>query len=374
MRISRQQVTRNATLDPGQTTGNGTRQAPSIVAEENQLRESSRVHGGTSGSNENALSVISKRFEAYPSSVWVRAIASFGTHFPEYGYNHPTELKWSSDQTSDHHKLKMMAMLVVTARYLPQGVIDDSTEQRRFVVTELQSRLTETPSLALVQAYHLVGVLEWGEGNTYAAWIYVGIAIRMLQSLLSTKDSTHVAPPQVSQTPARQVAELESRTYWSCALLDKQVSNGRNRSNILPPAGVEVPFPTSDDVFILGLMSAPASAANLLTQDGCIDYAVLGMAEIQKPLFMRMIPIGMSIWSKIHRWVALGGRKQSGMVDPLNSPWRGTSQWAMMRAELQLWRDAHHPQYRFPETTVMAHKHLHQAEAFVHLNLIYHLR
>jgi hypothetical protein len=87
-----------------------------------------------------------------------------------------------------------------------------------------------------------------------------------------------------------------------------------------------------------------------------------------------MLALGMKTWSKIHQWVALGGRKQPGMMDNENSPWKPTSQWALMREELQLWRDAHHPRHKYPETPIMAHVYLQQAAPIVHLNLVYYLR
>ena len=123
-----------------------------------------------------------------------------------------------------------------------------------------------------------------------------------------------------------------------------------------------------------GPISAPAFGACTLTHHGNVDYALLRDLEMQRPSFMRMLAVGMNIWSKIHQWVALGGRKQAGMVDCENSPWRPTSQWAIMREELRLWRDAHHPHHKFPETPILAHVYLHQAAPVVHLNLLYYLR
>jgi len=262
-----------------------------------------------------------------------------------------------------------MALLVVAARYLRGEVTDDIPEQHKFVVAEIQHCLTDSPSLALIQAYQLIALYEWGEGHTYSAWIYVGVAMRMLQWLLATKDQTHTNPPRTSQ-----ITEVECRTYWSCVSLEKQVSTGRGRPALSSLRDPIPPFPTSDDEFLFGPISASADAAHTLTHDGIVDYALLRNLELQKPVCVRMLAIGTNIWSKIHQWVALGGRKQPRMVDVDNSPWRPTSQWAMMRKELEMWRDAHHPRHRYPETPIMAHVYLQQAVPVVHLNLVYYLR
>lgn len=312
------------------------------------------------------LSKVREQFEKYPSNIWTRAVVIFRTHFPEYGYNHPEDLNLPSDMTSDHHRLKLMVLLAVTTRYFRQEIPDSIPEQYQFVVTELQHCLTDPPSLALIQAYQLIALYEWGEGHTYSAWVYVGIAIRMLQSLLATRDQMHITQYRVT--------EVESYTYWSCALLEKQVINGRGRSALLNSREPTPPYPASDEDFLFGPVSAPANAAHMITHHGDVDYTLLRDLEMQKPVFVRMLTLGTDIWSKIHQWVALGGRKQPGMMDLENSPWKPTSRWAMMREELQLWRDAHHPRQKYPETPIMAHVYLHQAAPVAHLNLVYYLR
>jgi len=322
----------------------------------------------------NPPSKVRHQFEKYPSIIWTRAVVTFRTHFPEYGYNHPKELELSGDATSDHQRIKLLALLAVTARYLRREAIADTPEQPQFVVIELQHCLADPPTLALIQAYQLIALYEWGEGHTYSAWIYVGVAIRMLQSLLATKNQPQTTPLHSSQHIAYRLTEVESRTYWSCALLEKQVNNGDGRPALLSLRDPVPPFPTGDDDYLFGPISAPAHAAHTLTQRGDVDYALLRDLEIQKPVFVRMLAFGTNIWSKIHQWVALGGRKQPGMMDHDNSPWKPTSQWAMMKEELQLWRDAHHPRHKYPETPIMAHVYLNQAAPVVHLNLIYYLR
>jgi hypothetical protein len=196
----------------------------------------------------------------------------------------------------------------------------------------------------------------------------------MLQSLLATKDQLQVTLLRSSQHIACELPEVECRTYWSCALLEKQVGNGRGRPTLLTLREPIPPFPTSDNDFLFDSISSPANAAHKIMNQGDVDYALLRDLELQKPVFVRMLALGMNIWSKIHQWVALGGRKQPGMVDVDNSPWRPTSQWAVMRGELQSWRDAHDPRHKYPETSIMAHVYMHQAAPVVHLNLVYYLR
>ena len=311
-------------------------------------------------------SKIQQQSEKYPSTIYIRAVIVFRTHFPEYDYNHPEELDLPGDVISDHHRLKLMALLAVTARYFRQENAEDVSEQHQSVVTELQHCLTDPPSLALIQAYQLIALCEWGEGHTYSAWVYVGIAIRMLQSLLATRNQM-----QITQY---RLTEVESRTYWSCALLEKQVVDGRGRPALLNPLELVPPYPASDEDFLFAPITAPAQESHAILHHEQVNYTLLHDLEMQKPVFVRMLALGTNIWSRIHQWVALGGRKQPGMMDPENSPWKVASQWAMMKEELQLWRDAHHPRQKYPETPIMAHVYLHQAAPVVYLNLLYYLR
>lgn len=375
VRASREAGPKNVPADQRETEEGDSRQSRPIVVEELRPADPSEIHESNLALSAVPLdppSNVRQQFEKYPSTIWIRAIIAFRAHFPEYGYNHPEELGLPSDVMSDHHRLKSMALLAVTARYLRWDTVDDLPDHHEFVVSELQHCVTDPPSLALVVVYHLIALYHWGEGHTYAAWLYVGIAIRMLQSLLAAKDQI---PLQPSQHLAYRFTEAESRTYWSCALLEKQVSNGRGRPNTLSLRDPIPPLPTSDDDFLFGPISAPANAAHtIITHHGDVNYTLLRDLEMQKPMFMRMHALGMNTWSKIHKWVALGGRKQPGMMDHDNSPWKPTSQWAMMRAELQLWRDAYQPRYKYPETPIMAHVYLHRAAPVVHLNLVYYLR
>jgi hypothetical protein len=370
VRISRGASNHNESVNPRETRGSDIRLSRSVGVEELRPPNPSKISDGNLDvPSSPPWSKIRQRFEEYPSNTWARATIIFRTHFPEYGFNHPSELESSSDVISDYHRLKLTALLSVAARYEKQETSGDIPNQHQFVLTELQHCLTDTPSLALVQAYHLVALYEWGEGRTYPAWIYVGVAIRMLQSLLAIKDQTHVRLSQPSR-----MTEVESRTYWSCALLEKHVSNSKGRPALLSLREPVPPFPTSDDDFLFGPISASAREDHAVAHHGSVDYTLLRNIELEKPVFVRMLALGMDIWSRIHQWVALGGRKQPRMMDPDNSPWKATSQWAMMREELQLWREAHHPRHKFPETPIMAHVYLHQAAPVVHLNLVYYLR
>lgn len=374
VRNHRDPSTHNVTADRNETGADDSRLSRSVVEEELRPADQSNISDSNLRCTTNSPWNVQHQFENHPSTTWTRAIIVFRTRFPEYGYFHPDEVESPIDASRDHHRLRLMALLAVVARYCGGDNTDNMLDQHRLIVVELQRRITDPPSVTLIHAYHLMGLWEWGEGHTYSAWIYVGIAIRMLQSLLAAKGQTFVEPPTSYQSNTHEVTEVESRTYWACALLDKQVSNGRGRPALLSLRDPVPPFPTSDDEFVFGPMTVPALGAHNLTHYGDVDYALLHNLEMQKPVFIRTLALGMNIWSKIHRWVALGGRKQPGMVDHENSPWRPTSQWAIMREELRLWRDAHHSRHKYPETSIMAHAYLHQTASVVHLNLVYYLR
>jgi len=243
VRSHRTAISANVPFDRAQTREDETQESRYTAVNEPRPANPPEMFDSDLAAPSSSLSTVQQHFEKYPSTIWTRATIMFKTHFPEYGYLHPDELERSSDAATDHHRLKLMALLAVTARYLRRELTEDMSEHQQFVATELQRRLTDPPSLALVQAYHLIGLWEWGEGHTYPAWIYVGIAIRMLQSLLAAKDHTH------------KVTEVESRTFWSCALLEKHVSNGRGRSVLLSLCNLSPPFPLSDDDFVWSHLS-----------------------------------------------------------------------------------------------------------------------
>ena len=158
--------------------------------------------------------------------------------------------------------------------------------------------------------------------------------------------------------PSEPLSTSESRTVWTCFVVDRLLSCGRQRPALLRLEEMEIDLPSSDEAYALGSpLSFPIPKTNL-----GFDYS------------FRIILQGLDIWSVIHGWAAEGGRKHDGMTEPEHCPWQPTAYWAQIKSRLQNWRNSQEWSLRYPETRVNTHVHFRRGEVFAYINLIYYVR
>ncbi|KAH7149029.1 hypothetical protein B0J13DRAFT_550517 [Dactylonectria estremocensis] len=297
---------------------------------------------------------ISHVFGQIPRDRFVRAANVFQSQFPELGFLHPSDLDYDEADIDAVQMLRLLALLAVSSRHLDGCETSFNASNVPLVTKELHSRLVSAPSLYLVQAFLILSLCNWGEGNGFNAWMHAGIASRMAQGLLGTK---------LSNIAKGSMSELEKRTLWSCFAVDKLLSCGKRRQTMFDLVGMEHLFPLNDADFAFGERNAPLG--HVPARISTIDF---GPGD-----FFLIIIKGLHIWSKIHSWTAEGGRRQSGMAEEEQCPWQESSQWSRMMRELLQWRSSQNVRLRYPETKVSSHAHLKQAEKFGYVNLIYYV-
>lgn len=285
-----------------------------------------------------------------------KAIISFQAQFPEFGFLHPDDLDHQGEltQLSDIRKLRLIAIYVVAGRYnqsLPLARIDTA-----FIMQELHKRVA-CPNLLLIQSFLIMSLYTWGKGDSFNAWMSVGIASRMAQGILNV---------HISSSRKRPLSEKERRTFWTCFAMDRLLSCGKGRPVMLTWETMDIPLPGKHTSFVYG---EPALED---TADGRILTSAQALYSMDD--YFAIIVRGLDIWSKVHTWTVEGGRKQPSMTEPEQCPWEITSQWKLMKQELQTWRESQHLQLRYPETKASIHIHLRQAEKFGYINLIYYVR
>ena len=113
----------NVSLDRTEARNDESRESGITVADELRSAIPPEVYDSDLAAPSTSLSAIQQHFEKYPLTIWIRATIMFKTHFPEYGYFHPDELERHGEVMTDHHRLKLMALLAVTARYLRLSLI-----------------------------------------------------------------------------------------------------------------------------------------------------------------------------------------------------------------------------------------------------------
>ncbi|KAI1132008.1 hypothetical protein F5Y10DRAFT_284962 [Nemania abortiva] len=310
---------------------------------------------------------LASHFAGIDASVFAQAVATFRVQFPECGFLHPSDLERVSSDVPDDEKLRLLAILAVSCRYLGESADVRRAEHATLLTEELQCRITAPPTLSLIQCFLIMAIYEWGEGIGYSAWMYAGIAARMAQVYRATKtEITERDPKASSNTPI--LSEVEIRTMWTYFAIDKLLSCGKQRPAMMKPEDIEVRMPQSEEDFVFGTEPRGLVSFEDLMGDKSLRKETSG------PGFHFCILIrGLDIWHKIHSWIVDGGRKQPRMTEPENCPWNSTSQWAKLKEQLLHWREDQDSRLKYPGTKVATHVHFRQGEVFAYINLLYYL-
>jgi hypothetical protein len=311
---------------------------------------------------------VACHFAEIDSSIFTQAVATFRVQFPECGFLHPSDLEHVSVEVPEDDKLRLIAILAVSCRYLGESADNRPAEHAALLVRELQCRITAPPTLSLIQCFLIMALYEWGEGIGYSAWMYTGIAARMAQVYRATKIEASEPDSRAISTHA-VLSEVEVRTMWTYFAIDKLLSWGKQRPAMMKPEDIEVRMPQSEEDFVFGTEPREPLSFEDLTRD-----TTLRTRTSSSGFHFCVLVRGLDIWHKIHSWIVDGGRKQSRMTESENCPWKPTSQWAKLKEQLLRWREDQDPRLRYPETKVATHVHFRQGEAFAYINLLYYLR
>ncbi|GFF60336.1 ATPase WRNIP1 homolog C26H5.02c [Aspergillus udagawae] len=178
----------------------------------------------------------------------------------------------------------------------------------------LADKSFQSPNTHISQALLVMALYEWGSREFHRAWIYIGIAIRIMQAL----NSHRIAPYPLEPSPP---AERDA------------------------VGGIGQEFTRRCE----------------------------GTAPLDITRSFEVLVTGFDIWTDVMAFVLNDGRRAPGMCTANKCPWVPESTWGKTRQRLETWRANQHHRLRYPENTVVAHKTLGFGESFTYLNLLYYL-
>lgn len=187
------------------------------------------------------------------------------------------------------HPLLLLGFLTLTARFHPQLVAHHSPPSSNrpsnplvaseYYASALKARISGNfgdglgqASLARVQAMIMIAIHEWGHCEGSKAFISLGVAIRYSQLLgLQYQDDLDDEPlarsipfnPDLQQSSEAEQnsgddsdafieEEIRRRTFWACFILDRYLSNGKHRPQMLRVGDLRVQLPVSERAFLFG--------------------------------------------------------------------------------------------------------------------------
>jgi hypothetical protein len=197
---------------------------------------------------------------------------------------------------------------------------------------------------------------DWGAGNGGRAWIYLGMAIRLVEVL----DLCREPKMPTDRRPTREEfidAEVRRRTAWTCFLMDSLLSGGKRRKRSLEASDMNIQLPCEKESFVFG---EPVCTEHLERLHRPSSYSIpqgeLGIIAYS----MRAA----NIWGKVARWAC---------SDVINTelPWSHSSQFRTLVQDLENWKSSLPPRLQYDLFALHSHNAVDQGQAFCYMHCIH---
>ena len=197
---------------------------------------------------------------------------------------------------------------------------------------------------------------DWGAGNGRRAWIYLGMAIRLIEVM----DITQEPKTPRNRKPTREEfieAEVRRRTAWTCFLMDSLLSGGRGRKRSLAAVDMAIQLPCEREDFVFG---EPVCTQRL---DGTTHMPPLSLAVGELGIIAYSLRAA-NIWGKVARWACSEELKNQ-------LPWDDYSQFQHLTYELGNWKSSLPPRLQYELFSLHSHNAVDQGQAYCYMHCIY---
>ncbi|EWG36050.1 hypothetical protein FVEG_00215 [Fusarium verticillioides 7600] len=313
---------------------------------------------------------VDEHLARLPIGIILKALNIFTAKFPELRILQASAfIKEYQTARSKESKALLATILAITRKQCSIVTGDwlrslkSSECYASYAWSTLSDAILQPPKVQVVQALLILTLYEWGVREYHKAWMHCGIAIRIMQSLHSSRVSPH--PLDMSQNNDTDVMAIavEARTYWACFIMDCTINSGTYNPRMLPMSEMhklKVPRPLNYTDFAFGFDAA--SLDHICTGD------LSGLAQS-----FETIATGFDIYAQAMSFVFNNGRCAPGMCAPENCPWVPGSAWSQCRDRLEEWRKSQHERLCYPQHSVVVHMTLGHGESFIYLNMLYYL-
>jgi hypothetical protein len=195
---------------------------------------------------------------------------------------------------------------------------------------------------------------DWGAGNGRRAWIYLGMAIRLVEVMDLTREVD-----MSKKRPTREEfieAEVRRRTAWTCFLMDSLLSGGKGRKRSLVADDMAIQLPCEREGFVFG---QPVCTEHL---DGRLHMPPLSL-EVGELGIIAYSLRAANIWGKVARWACSEELKAE-------LPWE-PSQYQRIFSELQEWKTKLPPRLQYDLFSLHSHNAVDQGQAYCYMHSIY---
>ncbi|KAH6961816.1 fungal-specific transcription factor domain-containing protein [Ilyonectria sp. MPI-CAGE-AT-0026] len=252
-----------------------------------------------------------------------RALLSAADLYFRYCHNQPYSL---FHEENFRHRLAShtlpvylrLAFLATANRFSHLGHVHRTTgalstyadEAWALVVKHSTSATEQAEALLIAQTIHLLCVIDYSDGRCTAAWIKLGLAIRIAQCYrFNVEPDSHLDPWE---------REEYRRVFWSIYLLDKLISCGRERPPAIHDRDCRLCLPSNEQAFrecsettspTLGQLIGDAPAVTTLPAHSHFSLVILMAATLNRVVHYVLREDMQSVdavpWSSASRYSAL---------------------------------------------------------------------
>ncbi|WAO90020.1 Zn(2)-C6 fungal-type domain-containing protein [Fusarium falciforme] len=319
---------------------------------------------------------VDEHLARLPIGVVLKALNIFTAKFPELRILQPSAfVKEYQSGRSRESKVLLATILAITRKQssICSGEwlhrLRSSDCYASYAWSVLSNLILLPPNVQVVQALLILTLYEWGVREFHKAWMHCGMAIRIMQSLHSSRISPHALDISQNNDMDELAVVVETRTYWACFIMDCTINSGTYNPRMLPmPEMQKLKVPRPPNFFDFAFGSDGASLSQNLTANHSDPSGNLDLAQS-----FETIVLGFDIYAQAMAFVFNNGRCAPGMCAPENCPWVPGSLWSNCRNRLEEWRGSQHHRLHYPRHSVAVHMTLGHGESFIYLNMLYYL-
>ncbi|KAJ4164336.1 hypothetical protein LMH87_006013 [Akanthomyces muscarius] len=208
--------------------------------------------------------------------------------------------------------------------------------------------LSDEPSVVTIQANLVLGLCELLTMANSKAWLHIGLAIRMAQTLRMRRENNRRLFPRQR--------EVRRRTFWACVMLDRLVAYCTHRTQTIEIALIQLHLPCSEVAFAFGHEAPGPTISELGGGAHDVSPEKMSLAYFVKTFLL---------WSPVARIYVDGGRGVQQSSRP--QPAVGSLEY---EATMSAWRDSLPDGMQWSGRNLRAHQSLGQMSHFVGMHLL----
>ncbi|KAF5987003.1 putative transcriptional regulatory protein PB1A11.04c [Fusarium bulbicola] len=209
---------------------------------------------------------VDEHLARLPIGIILKALNIFTAKFPELRILQASAFIKEYQTARSKESKALLATILAITRKQCSIVTGDWLRSLRssecyasYAWSTLSDAILQPPEVQVVQALLILTLYEWGVREYHKAWMHCGIAIRIMQSLHSSRVSPH--PLDMSQNNDTDIMAIavEARTYWACFIMDCTINSGTYNPRMLPMSEMhklKVPRPLNYTDFAFGFDAA----------------------------------------------------------------------------------------------------------------------